>query len=82
MGRILGRAFTEVLGIQLFDELRQRQFPGLLLRIGQASKLLGIQPQLPGHLDVGMRKMVALPRIDPRLVLFRYLLLRHGSSIQ
>ena len=67
--------FLEVLDVQFFDMLWQRQLPGLLLRVGQAAELLGIQPQLSGHLDVGMRKIVALPRIDPSLVFFRYLIL-------
>jgi hypothetical protein len=57
--------FLEVLEVQLFDILWQRQLPGFLLRVGQAAELLGIQTKLSGHLDVGMRKMVALPRIDP-----------------
>ena len=61
--------------VQLFDILWQRQLSGFLLRVGQAVELLGIQSQLSGHLDVGMRKMVALPRIDPSLVFFRYLAL-------
>ena len=64
-----------MLEVQLFDILGQRQLSGFLLRIGQATELLGIQPQLSGHLDVGMRKMVALPRVDPSLVFFRYLAL-------
>ena len=64
-----------MLEVQLFDILGQRQLPGFLLRVGQAAELLGIQPQLSGHLDVGMGKMVALPRIDPSLVFFRYLIL-------
>jgi hypothetical protein len=67
--------FLEVLDVQLFDILRQRQLPGFLLRVGQAAELLGIQSQLSGHLDVGMGKMVALPRIDPSLVFVRYLTL-------
>ena len=48
--------FLEVLEVQLFDILGQGQFPGFLLRVGQAAKLLRIQPQLSGHLDVGMGK--------------------------
>ena len=67
--------FLEVLDVQLFDKLGQRQLPGFLLRVGKAAELLRIQAQLSGHLDVGMRKVVALPRIDPSLVFFRYLAL-------
>ena len=68
-------ASLEVLEVQLFDKLRQRQLPGFLIRVGQASELLRIQPQFSGHLDVGMGKMVAFPRIDPSLIFFRYLIL-------
>ena len=67
--------FLEVLEVQLFDILGQLQLPGLLLRVGQAAELLRIQSQLSGHLDVGMRKMKTLPRIDPSLVFFLYLFL-------
>ena len=67
--------FVEVLEVQLFDILWQRQLPGFLLRVGQAAELLGIQAQLSGHLDMGMGKIVALARIDPSLIFFRYLTL-------
>jgi hypothetical protein len=62
---VVRSSFLEVLDVQLFNILGQGQFPGFLLRAGQAVELLRIKPQLSGHLDVGMGKMVALPRIDP-----------------
>ena len=64
--------FLEMLDVQLFDELGQRQLPGFLLRVGEAAELLGIQPQLSGHLDVGMGKLETLPRFDPSLVFLWY----------
>jgi len=78
---MFGLTLFKVLKIQLLDELGQGQFPGLLLGVGQTAELLGIQPQLPGHLDVGMGKAVALPRLNPRLILLWYLLLYHGSPV-
>jgi len=78
---MFGLTLFKVLKIQLLDELGQGQFPGLLLGVGQTAELLGIQPQLPGHLDVGMGKAVALPRLNPGLVLLRYLPLRNASPI-
>jgi hypothetical protein len=65
---IIRSVFLEVLEVQLLYILGQGQLPGFLLRVGQAAELLRIQPQLSGHLDVGMGKVVALPRIDPSLV--------------
>jgi RNA-directed DNA polymerase len=62
---VIGPAFLEVLEVQLLDELGQGRLPGLLLGVGQAAELLRIQPQLPGHLDVGIGKMEA-PRLNPR----------------
>jgi hypothetical protein len=61
-----GPSFLEVLKIQLLYELGQGRLPGLLLGIGQAAELLRVQPQIPGHLEVGMREMEALARLDPR----------------
>jgi hypothetical protein len=69
----------EVLEVQLLDIIRQEQFPGFLLGVGQTAELLWIQPQFPGHLDVSIGKLEALPRLDPGLVLFRHLL-RHGPT--
>jgi hypothetical protein len=69
-----------VLEVQLLDKLGQRQLPGFLLRVGKAAELLGIQPQLSGHLDVGIRKMVALARIDPALIFIGYLALCQQTS--
>ena len=77
----VGPSPVEVLEVQLFDELGQRQLPGLLPSVGQAAKLLLAQPQLPGHLDMGMGEPVALPRLDPGLVRLRYILLRYGSPV-
>ena len=71
----IGVVFLEMLEVQLFDELGQGQFLGFLFSVGQSAKLLGIQPQFSIHLDVGMGKMITLPRIDPTLVLFGYLFL-------
>lgn len=74
-------AFLEVLEIQLLDELRQRQLPGLLIGVGHAAELLRIQTQLPGHLDVSIGKMEAPARFHPPLELFRYLFLHRSVNI-
>jgi hypothetical protein len=70
----------EVLDVQLFDESRQRQFPGFLPRVGKATKLLPIQAQLSRHLDVSMEKMVTLPRIDPLFFRYLFLLCQRAST--
>ena len=79
---VIGPAFLEVLEVQLLDELRQGHLPGLLLRVGEAAELLGIEAQLSGHLDVGIGKMETLPRLDLRLVLLPHILLRHELSFR
>ena len=78
----VGPSPVEVLEVQLFDELGQRQLPGLLPSVGQAAELLRVQPQLSGHLDMGTGKLAAPSRLDRWSVLLCYLLLRHRSSIQ
>ena len=78
---MFGLTLFKVLKIQLLDKLGQGQFPELLFRISESAELLRIQPQFPGHLDMGMGKMEARPRIDPGLVLLRYLPLRNASPI-
>lgn len=49
-----------MLEIQFLDELGQGQLPGLLLGVCQAAELLGVQPQLSGHLELGMGKLERL----------------------
>ena len=61
--------------IELFNKSGHWQFLGLLFGVGKAAKLLRVHTQLPGHLNVGMRKMVSLTGINPSLVFLRYLFL-------
>ena len=61
--------------IELFNKIRQRQFPGFLFSIGEAAKFLGSHTQFPGHLDMSVGKMVFLPGIDPSLIFLRNLFL-------
>jgi len=45
-------SYFEVFEMQLCDKRGQGQFQGLLVGVGEAAELFGIQPQFPGHLDV------------------------------
>jgi hypothetical protein len=79
-GDVPKRSIQSLASNMLRSERRGR-FPGFLRRVGKVAGLLGIQPQLSGHLDVGMGKMVALPHFDPSLVFFRYLILLFQRTI-
>ena len=61
--------FAESVPVQIGDEDREWSLPRLLLVIVQPAELLGIEPQLACHLDVGMREVEARSRLHPRLVL-------------
>jgi hypothetical protein len=40
-------------------------FQGLLIMIAQLAELLGIHPQLAGHLHMGVREVESPTRLDP-----------------
>ena len=58
---------AETLPIQRRNELRQGLFPRLLIVVSQLTQVLRVQPQLPCHLHMSMRKPEALPCFYPRL---------------
>jgi hypothetical protein len=62
---ILGPVSLEALEVQLLDKPGRWRLPGLLIGIDQTAELLRIQPQLPGHLDVGIGKVEAPACLDP-----------------
>src|SRR5262245_50364093 len=51
----------------MFDECRDGKFPRFLLVIGNLTELAGVEAELPGHLDVSMRKAVATAGLKPAL---------------
>jgi hypothetical protein len=68
--------------IQLLNVLRQGNLPGFLPVIGHASELLGIDPELSRHLDMGMGKVEPLSGIDPCLEFGRQVsLIGHNGTL-
>src|SRR4030067_1067037 len=59
----------------------QRHLPRFLPVVVELAELLRIHPKLASHLDVGMRQVMALPRVDPRLHLPVRLLFLPGHSL-
>lgn len=59
--------FAETLVVKLLDEIRQRQFPGLLAVVVQLTELFRIHAELARHLNLGMRQPVASARLYPGL---------------
>ncbi len=51
----------------MLNELRQRRFPRFLAMVGELAELPRVQPELAGHLHVGVRQVVPLARLDPLL---------------
>src|SRR3990172_8620676 len=51
----------------MLDVLPQRHLPRFLPVVVELAELLRIHPQLASHPDVGMRQVVAISRLDPRL---------------
>ncbi len=49
----------------MFNEGRQRCFPGFLFLICDFPELLRVHLEFSYHLDVGMRQMVLFPNIKP-----------------
>src|SRR5215468_10361934 len=74
-------SLREPFGVKLFDELRQGQLPRFLLVVIDLAQLRRVHPQFAGHVDLGVRQMVALSRLDPRLHLPILLLRLLGHAI-
>src|SRR4051812_42187884 len=72
--------FAEPLEVQVLDEFRQGHLPGFLVVVIDLPELGWIHAQLAGHLHLGVREVMPLPRIDPRLEPHRDLLGRHALS--
>ena len=68
--RLGGRVAQDIIGGR-----REGEFPWLLLVICFATEFLRVHAKLTRHLDVRMGKVEALPRIDPRLIFGRQILL-------
>lgn len=67
--RVSGLGFPKAFPIAVLDELGQGDFPGFLAMIGQAAEFLGVHPQFPRHLDLGVREPILRARCKPRLQL-------------
>jgi hypothetical protein len=51
--------FPKAFEALLFDELRQRRLPGLLLVVDQLVEILGIPSELVSYLQLGAKEMFA-----------------------
>ena len=58
---------AEPLGVQVLDELGQRNLPRLLPVVVQRAELGRVQPKLAGHLHVGVGEPVPCSCVDPSL---------------
>src|SRR5437016_11078016 len=79
-----GGSSAEPLAVEFFDELRQRRFPGFLLVIVNFAQLRRLHSQLAGHLRLGVRQVMALPRLIPcsrLLILFGLHWFRTASTL-
>ena len=63
--------FAEPLKIVVLYEYRQRRLPKFLFMVIQFAEFLRIHPKFASHLNLGMGKLVSLPRINPLLVFGR-----------
>jgi len=79
--RCTGSSLAEPLKVECFYELWQRQFPRLLRVVVDLAKLRWIHSQFACHLQLHVRQMMALSRIDPRLHLLIWLSIPFGHTI-
>jgi len=56
---------------QIFDESGQWSLPPLLVMVREAPEFLGVQPQLPRHLDMSVRQVKQFSCVHPHLKLWR-----------
>jgi hypothetical protein len=75
------QCLAEPLEVELFDELRQGQLPRFLLVVIDLAQLRRVHPQFASHVDLGVRQMVTLSRLDPRLHRLILLLRLLGHAI-
>ena len=66
---VVWSGLAEPLEIKMFNELRKRHLPRLLLMVGLLPKSLWIHSEFPCHLDVGMGEMKLLASVNPDLIL-------------
>jgi predicted nucleotidyltransferase len=66
---IVGPFFAEMPQVESLDEDGKRGFPGFLIVVRQLPELLGVHAQFAGHLDVRVREVESLSRVNPDLVL-------------
>ena len=59
---------AKALEVQVLDVLPERHLPRLLVVVVQPAELPGVHSQLASHLDLGVRQVVALTRIEQGLV--------------
>jgi len=62
-----GAVLAEALAVQVLDERRQRRLPGFLTVVVELAELVGVHTQLARHLDLYVREMMTLARVDPGL---------------
>ena len=74
-------SLAEPFGVELFDKLWQGQLPRLLLVVIDLAQLRGVHPQFARHVDLCVRQMVALSRLDPCLHLPSGILRLVGHTI-
>src|SRR5208337_2743641 len=67
----------EPLEVQFLDELREREFPRLLLVVVELAEFLGVHSQLARHLKVHVRQVMTFLGLEPRQQLLRNLSLAH-----
>jgi len=78
----VGSVLAEPFEVEVFYELPERHFPGLLTVVVLLAELFRVHSQLASHLDMSVRKVVTLPRVDPSLhFLIRLLLLCHSNHL-
>ena len=69
--------FPEPRVIQALDELRKRELPWFLPVVGKLPEPLWVHAEFARHLDMRVREVETLPRIDPDLQVARNPVLGH-----
>src|SRR5437762_2844650 len=69
--------FPEPLVIQALDELRKGELPWFLPVVGKLPEPLWVHAEFARHLDMRVREVETLPRIDPDLQVARNPVLGH-----
>jgi hypothetical protein len=69
----------EALMIKFLDELRERELPGFLPVVVELPELLGVHPELSGHLDLFVGQAMTSFCLDPRDQFLRNPWLAHDA---